>query len=554
MEHKNYSTMLHGSVDGNIVDIINEKIFKGKIIFENGLIISVKEFSDAGNNFILPGFVDAHVHIESSMVTPVEFSRTAVKHGTIAAVSDPHEIGNVLGVDGVKFMIKNGNMTPFKFLFGAPSCVPATPFESSGAEINERDIEELLKMKGVGFLAEMMNYPGVVNGDKEVLKKIAVARKLDKKVDGHAPGLNGDELKKYVEAGITTDHECESQKEAIEKIKLGMKILIREGSGAKNFEKLIPLMDFSPGSLMFCTDDSHPDELAKGHINELVKRAVLKGYDIFSVLRAASLNAMRHYGLNLGLLRPGDQADFIIVDNLKAINVLATYIDGVPVFKNGTVKISSVPTESVNSFAWRNISMEDLIIDKVSDKMMVIEAFDGALLTGKKIIQLPDSMKEVKSDVERDILKIAVVNRYDPKLQPAIGFIQGFGINRGAIGSSIAHDSHHVICIGASDHAMVETINWIFDQKGGIAVYDGNKLNGLTLPIAGLMTAESVEKVGASYQELTGITIDMGTTLHAPFMTLSFMALLVIPSLKIGDRGLFDVDDFSFSPLFVPSL
>jgi len=552
VEHKFYFDMLHGSVDGNIVDIINEKIFKGKIIFKNGKIISVEEFSDAGNKYIIPGFVDAHVHIESSMVTPVEFSRIAVRHGTIAAVSDPHEIGNVLGVEGVKFMVENGSMTPFKFLFGAPSCVPATTFESSGAEINESNIEELLEMNGVGFLAEMMNYPGVINEEPEVIRKIKVARKLKMKVDGHAPGLSGEGLRKYVEAGISSDHECESQKEAIEKIELGMKILIREGSGAKNFEKLIPLMDFYPGSLMFCTDDSHPDELAKGHINELVKRAVFKGYGIFNVLRAASMNAMQHYSLNLGLLRPGDQADFVIVDNLEEINVLATYIDGAPVYKNATVLIPSVSTELVNSFAWRNISMEDLIIVKASNRMMVIEAIDGTLLTRKNIVQLPDAMKEVKSDVEGDILKIAVVNRYDPDLQPAIGFIRGFGINRGAIGSSIAHDSHHVICVGASDQAMVETINWIFNHKGGIAAHDGNELKGLTLPIAGLMTTEPIEKVGTSYLDLNRITIDMGTKLHAPFMTLSFMALLVIPSLKIGDRGLFDVDSFSFSPLFVP--
>lgn len=512
----------------------------------------MEECSSAGNNYILPGFVDAHVHIESSMVTPVEFSRTAVKHGTIAAVSDPHEIGNVLGVEGVRFMVENGKKTPFKFLFGAPSCVPATPFESSGAEITEHDIEYLLKMDGVGFLAEMMNYHGVINDDPVVLKKLKVARNMNMNVDGHAPGLSGDGLKKYVGAGISTDHECESKTEAIEKIGLGMKILIREGSGAKNFEKLISLMNSSPGSLMFCTDDSHPDELVKGHINELVRRAVSLGYDLFNVLRAASLNALQHYGLNIGLLRPRDRADFIIVDNLEDFNVLTTYINGIPVYENGIVGIPSIQTKTINSFTWRKVSLSDLTVEKTSDRMMVMEAIDGALVTRKKIVQLPDAIMEVISNAETDLLKIAVVNRYDPELKPAIGFIKGFGIKQGAIGSSIAHDSHHVICVGTSDRAMVDSINWIFDHRGGIVVHDGNELHGLPLPIAGLMTTEPAEEVGACYQDLTRITKELGSDLHAPFMTLSFMALLVIPSLKIGDRGLFDVDAFSFSPLFLP--
>ena len=545
--------MLHGSVDGNIVDIINGKIFKGKVFYEDGVITSLEESSGVGKNYILPGFVDAHVHVESSMVTPVEFSRMAVKHGTVAAVSDPHEIGNVLGVEGVRFMVDNGKQTPFRFLFGAPSCVPATPFETSGAEIDDKAIENLLDMEGVGFLAEMTNFPGVVCGDPMVLKKLKVARIKNMNVDGHAPGLSGEDLKKYVRAGITTDHECGSKSEALEKIELGMKILIREGRGAKNFDELISLIEIAPGSLMFCTDDSHPDELAKGHINELVKRAISAGYDCFDVLRAASLNASRHYGLNIGLLRLHDKADFIIVDSLEKLNVLSTYIEGIPVYANGKTHIPSVRTKIVNAFAQRQISIPDLRVVKSFDRMKVIEAIDGSLVTRMHEVLLPKDVKEVKSNPEEDLLKIVVVNRYDPAMKPAIGFIRGFGIKQGAITSSIAHDSHHVICVGTSDAAMVESINWVFKKKGGIAVHDGYSIHGLPLPIGGLMTSKSVETVGKEYMELTRISGELGSLLHAPFMTLSFMGLLVIPSLKIGDRGLFDVDRFSFTPLFEKS-
>ncbi|MEN8226955.1 MAG: adenine deaminase [Bacteroidota bacterium] len=545
--------MFKGSVGGNIVDVINGKIFKGKLFYEEGVITSVEECSNVGTNYILPGFVDAHVHVESSMVTPVEFSRMAVRHGTIAAVSDPHEIGNVLGVEGVRFMVENGNQTPFKFLFGAPSCVPATPFESSGAMIDDREIENLLKIEGVGFLAEMMNFPGVVHGDPMVMKKLKMAQSKKMKIDGHAPGLSGKDLEKYVKAGITTDHECGSRNEALEKIGLGMKILIREGSGAKNFDELISLMDIAPGSLMFCTDDSHPDELTKGHINELVKRAISAGFNHFDVLRAASLNASLHYGLNIGLLRAHDRADFIVVDSLKEMQVISTYIEGVPVFAKEKTYIPSVDTKIVNAFAKRKISSSDLLVVKSSNRMKVIEAIDGSLITRRGEVLLPDEITEVKSKPEEDLLKIVVVNRYDPDIKPVIGFIRGFGIKHGAISSSIAHDSHHVICVGTSDKAMEESINWIFNRRGGIAVHDGRSIHGLSLPIAGLMTSQPVEVVGKEYMKLTRMIGGLGSSLHAPFMTLSFMALLVIPSLKIGDRGLFDVDRFSFTPLFEPS-
>ena len=532
------------------MDVIGRKIRPGRIVFTGKRILRIEKIKKASKQYIIPGFVDAHVHVESSMVTPVEFSRMAVRHGSVAAISDPHEIGNVLGEEGVRFMVENGKKTPFKFLFGAPSCVPATPFETAGAELDEKAISRLLDLDGVGFLAEMMNFPGVVNHDQEVMKKIEVARRKNMNIDGHAPGLRGEGLKKYVEAGITTDHECTDKDEAREKISMGMKILIRDGSAAKNFEALIPLIELYPEMIMFCTDDSHPDELKKGHINELVKRSVSMGYDIFNVLRAASFNAARHYGLNMGLLRVQDPADFIIVNNLEEIKILATYIDGIPVYENGKVHIPSVVTENVNAFSGRKLSITQLQVQKASNRMKVIDARDGSLITGREWVTLQEEGSEVNSDVKNDILKITVINRYDPSVEPSVGFVKGFGIKQGAIASSIAHDSHHVVCVGVSDQHMVETIQWIFDHQGGIAIHNGRIVRGLALPIAGLMTDSPVEKAAKKYQELTTIALELGSALHAPFMTLSFMGLLVIPSLKIGDRGLFDVDSFSFTPLF----
>ena len=552
MEHVTLGAMKK-SFEGNIVDVIRKKIQPGRIILREGKIERIERIKSDSPTFIMPGFVDAHVHVESTMVTPVEFSRMAVRHGTIAAVSDPHEIGNVLGEEGIRFMVENGKKTPFKYLFGAPSCVPATPFETAGATLDYRAIEKLLDLDGIGYLAEMMNFPGVIHRDPDVMKKIEVAKNKGVPIDGHAPGLRGEGLKKYVDAGITTDHECTDRQEAWEKIEAGMKILIREGSAAKNFEELIPLMKIAPERLMFCTDDLHPDELSKGHINQLVRRAISMGYDVLNVLRAASLNAVQHYGLDMGLLRSGDPADFIIVNDLKEMRVMETYIDGIPVYQDGKIHIPSVSTEKVNEFSERKIKSSEIKVKRESDRMQVIEAKDGSLITGRKLISLPGAGPDVESDVENDLIKIVVVNRYDPTLKPAVGFISGFGIRKGAMASSISHDSHHVVCVGVSDGHILETIQWIFSQKGGIALHDGKEVLGLPLPIAGLMTAVPVDEVGEKYQQLNRIAENLGSILHAPFMTLSFMALLVIPSLKIGDRGLFDVDAFSFTPLFVSS-
>ncbi|MBN1132202.1 MAG: adenine deaminase [Bacteroidales bacterium] len=536
-------------IKGNIVDIISRKIFPGEVTITGKRIHSVVETGDTYDNFLLPGFVDAHVHVESSMVTPIEFSRMAVRHGTVAVVADPHEIANVSGIPGVRFMVEDGKKSPLKFLFGAPSCVPATPFESSGASIDAEGIKELLSMEGVGFLAEMMNFPGVVHDQKDVLQKIKVARKMGMNIDGHAPGLKGEDLKKYCRAGISTDHECVTVEEAEEKIKNGMHILIREGSGAKNFMSLVPLLKKYPERIMFCTDDSHPDDLLDGHINKLVKKALDLGYDLFDVLRAASLNAKKHYRLNIGMLQPGDPADFIIVNNLRDMKVRSCILDGKEIFDGYTVKIERAHSKPVNNFVARTIEKEEIRLKTLGDRIKVIKAADGSLITEQEIDTIDRSDPFQVSCIAEDRLKLVVVNRYRIA-PPSVGFIRGFGLKKGAIASSIAHDSHNVICVGTEDDVMVELINWIFRHKGGIALHDGQEVFGMPLPHGGIMSDKTLEDAAKVYRALSDRTSLLGSTLYAPFMTLSFMSLLVIPELKLGDKGLFDVNRFAFTPLF----
>ena len=476
----------------NLIDIHEREIYPAYIYIKNGCIEPIEKSDEKSYQYILLGFIDAHVHIESSMVTPVAFSREAVKHGTVGIVSDPHEIANVLGEKGVQYMVKNARQTPLKILFGAPSCVPATTFESSGAVIDEDSISRMLKIPEIGFLSEVMNYPGVIHADELVMKKMRVAQLNGVPVDGHAPGLMGEDLKKYAAAGISTDHECYSIEEAKEKIQQGMYILIREGSGAKNYHALAPLLKLFPEKVMFCTDDLHPDDLVNGHINLLVKRALREGYDLFDTLRAASLHAVQHYQLDVGLLRPGDPADFIIVDSLEDFQVLSTYIDGIPVFRDGREHIPEVETNVVNKFDITEINEIDIRIRPEASRMNVIQAIDGELITRRIIRDVKIEREEAISDVENDVLKIVVVNRYE-KTPPAVGFISGFQLKKGALVSTIAHDSHNIICLGTNDQYITETINWAIRYKGGIAVHDGKKIHGLPLEIAGIMTTSSVQ-------------------------------------------------------------
>ena len=538
------------NVKGNIVDILNKRIFKGEVCLENGQISAIREVNHEVENYILPGFVDAHIHIESSMVVPSEFAKIAVVHGTVATVSDPHEIANVLGVKGVDFMIENGKKVPLKFNFGAPSCVPATSFESAGAIIDAADIKLMMENPDIKYLAEMMNYPGVLFDDEEVLKKIEHAKNNNKPIDGHAPGLRGDDVTKYIAAGISTDHECFTFDEALEKLQKGMKVLIREGSAAKNFEALIALLPEHFENMMFCSDDKHPDDLLLGHINQLCERAVAKGIDVFKVLQAACVNPVKHYNLEVGLLQKGDAADFILVDNLKEFNVLETYINGELVAKNGESFVKSVPFEILNNFNTDTKKVADFRFESSANKIRVIEALDGELVTNNIEADTLIVDGNLVSNTATDVLKMTVVNRYKNEV-PAIAFIKNFGIKEGAIASSVGHDSHNIIAIGVSDEAICKAVNLIIENRGGVCAINNIEEKIVSLPVAGIMSDLSLEEIGKSYAELDQIAKKMGSKLRAPYMSLSFMALLVIPSLKLSDKGLFDGTSFQFTSLEV---
>jgi adenine deaminase len=533
---------------GQFVDIENKNIFSAEVSFADGKIVSVKEKEHTIKDYILPGFIDAHIHIESSMLVPSEFARLAVLHGTIGTISDPHEIANVLGKEGVYYMIENGKKVPLKFHFGAPSCVPATTFETAGAVIDSDDIKELLSSPDINYLAEMMNYPGVLFDDDEVLKKIAWAKHFNKPVDGHAPGLRGKDAEKYISAGISTDHECFSFDEANEKLALGMKILIREGSAAKNFEALIDLLPKHYENMMFCSDDKHPDDLIVGHINQLCARAVAKGIDVFKVLQVACINPVKHYNMNVGLLQNDDAADFIVVEDLIEFKVLQTYINGKLVAEKGHSFIESIPFEKPNNFNVSPKSIDDFRIEGTSKNIRVIEALDGELITNE--IHSSAILKDgnLISDVENDILKMAVVNRYQD-VKPSVAFIKNFGLKTGAIASSVAHDCHNIVVVGASDEEICNAVNLIIENKGGVCAVNGNQKKNLALPVAGIMSAKNGWEAGKEYQEIDVMAKDLGCTLRAPFMTLSFMALLVIPDLKLSDKGLFSGNKFEFVDL-----
>ncbi|MFT5215653.1 MAG: adenine deaminase [Glaciecola sp.] len=535
---------------GQIVDIKNRRIYKGEITHEHGKIVSIIEKEHDVNHYIMPGFVDAHIHIESSMLVPSEFMRLAIRHGTVATVSDPHEIANVLGVEGVEFMIENGKRTPFKFNFGAPSCVPATSFESAGAIIDSEGIKELLANDDIKYLAEMMNYPGVIYDDAEVMKKIAWAKQYNKPVDGHAPGLRGDDLTKYISAGISTDHECFTYEEGLEKLQKGMKVLIREGSAAKNFEALIDLLPEHFENMMFCSDDKHPDDLLLDHINKLCARAVAKGIDVFKVLQVACVNPVNHYNLDVGQLNVGDAADFIVVEDLVDFKAVSTYIDGHKLFNKGTTFINPIEFEILNNFNTSKKEVLDFRCDSKAKQIRVIEALEGQLVTNELIERALIKNGNLVSNTEKDILKMTVVNRYQDQ-KPSIAFIKNFGLKEGAIASSVGHDSHNIIAVGVSDEAICKAVNLIIKHKGGICAVSNSEEKILPLPVAGIMSDKDGETVGIHYAELDKMAKQLGSTLNAPYMTLSFMALLVIPSLKLSDKDLFDGTDFKFTPLEV---
>ena len=535
-------------IQGQIVDIQNRRIYAGEITVENKKIISIIEKNHNVKNYIMPGFIDAHIHIESSMLVPSEFAKIAVLHGTVGTISDPHEIANVLGTTGVYYMIENSKKVPLKFHFGAPSCVPATSFESAGAIIDSDGIKELLASPDIYYLAEMMNYPGVLLNDEEVLKKIQWAKHFNKPVDGHAPGLRGEAVKKYISAGISTEHECFTFEEAEEKLSLGMKVIIREGSAAKNFEALIDLLPENFENMMFCSDDKHPDDLIISHINSLCARAVAKGIDVFKVLQAACINPVNHYKIDVGLLKVNDAADFIVVEDLVDFKVKQTYINGELVAEDGESFIKHIPFETPNNFNITSKEISDFKVSGSGSKIRVIEALEGQLITNEIHHQSLIVDGKIVSDTENDILKMAVVNRYQDT-KPAIAFIKNFGLKKGAIASSVAHDCHNIVVVGTSDEEICNAVNLIIKNTGGVCAVNGSESKMLPLPVAGIMSDKNGWETGKLYQEIDAMAKELGSNLKAPFMTLSFMALLVIPDLKLSDKGLFSGNSFSFVDL-----
>ncbi len=529
---------------GQIVDVRNRRIFGGILTIDNGLITNVEECDVLETApYIMPGFVDSHVHIESTLMTPRNFARMAVKHGTVAVVTDPHEIANVCGREGIEYMIESAKSTRFKFSFGVPSCVPCTDFETAGAVINSQDVKELVQKDEFYGLAEMMNFPGVLIGLEEPLKKVKSTLMAGKVVDGHAPGLTGERARNYIAQGITTDHEMFDLGQARERLQMGMKIQIREGSAACNLNDLMPLLaeDQWVGKLMFCTDDKYPDELEKGYINEMVERAVAAGMPLWNVLEAATITPVEHYRLCVGSLRSGDPADFAVVRDLKKFEVLETYIGGEKVFGDGKENVvkNAEPERIINNFNAQPLREEDIALQLDDAKVKVMKAFEGQLFT--KAI-------EGKSGVENDILKLIVYNRYK-KAKPAIGFIKGFQLKKGAMASTIAHDSHNIIALGCSDREIVMAVNALVESKGGFSVTDGEKVEQLPLPIAGLMSPLRGEELGQRHCQLKQMAKQIGCPFSAPFMTLAFMALPVIPELKLIDTGLFDGLKFGFTDL-----
>ncbi|MBE9259614.1 adenine deaminase [Dolichospermum sp. LEGE 00246] len=539
------------TLSGNIVDVLHRRIFPGTIHITDGRIQTIVQDQGQYSQYILPGFIDAHVHIESSMLVPTEFARLATVHGTVATVSDPHEIANVLGLEGVEFMVDNAAQTPLKIAFGFPACVPATEFETAGAKLTVNDFRQLVK-HGISYLSEVMNVPGVLADSPEMMDKIHLAQSLGLPIDGHAPGLSSTGLRKYA-TQITTDHECSTLNEALEKLALGMKIQIREGSAAKNFDALHSLIDSHAADCMFCSDDKHPDDLVTGHINLLVKRAVALGHDVMNILEIACVNPVKHYNLDVGLLQIGDSADLIVVDNLQDFTVLATYCQGILTAKTGSTLLPFVPVKPINKFITTSKTPGDFAITAKGATVAtvrVITVTDGQLITGEKCVPAHIENGEVIADLNADILKITVVNRYQDT-PPTVALVQNFGLKRGAIASSVAHDSHNIVAVGTSDAEICAAVNAVISHQGGIAVAEDNVVHVLPLPVAGLMSDSDGYEVAKQYAELDNWAKQLGSKLTAPFMTLSFMALLVIPDLKLSDRGLFSGKEFRFVSLWI---
>ncbi len=538
-------------IKGNLVDVVKDKMYPATVYIENGIIAKVEENNESYSTYILPGIIDSHIHIESTLLTPEHYAREAVRHGVIGAVADPHEIANVLGTKGVDFMIENGNRTPFYFWFGAPSCVPSTPLEPAGAKLGPEEIEELLSRKDVHFLAEMMDYPGVIGSEKEVMSKIASANKHGKPIDGHAPMMSSSDVKQYAAAGISTDHECTTVEEAIEKMSLGMKVLIREGSAARNFDALHPIIASHPRQVMFCCDDMPAETLLEDYLPGSIRKAIGYGYNPLDVIRCASMNVAKHYAIPAGMLQEGDSADFIEIDSLSTFNILKTVIKGNVVFDQNEAAPSPLDStvEVINRFDCEKISIEEIQVKATGKRIKVIDCVCGDLLTETHLSTPKTENGYIISNPEEDVLKLVAINRYCPK-EISVGFIRGIGIKNGAMATSISHDNHNLVVVGVSDADIVKATNLLIENKGGMVVTSGNKTEVLQLEIAGLMTHRPAKTVAHIQEQIKSLVSEMGSELEDPFLTLSFMSLIVIPKIKLSSKGLFDVTKFEFTSLF----
>lgn len=535
-------------IEGNICDLDKERFFPGRIFIKNGKISKIEKTSGNYKNCILPGLINSHCHIESSFLSPAAYGKLAVSHGTVSVVADCHEIANVLGERGINWMIKSAKSVPFKFFWALPSCVPATPFETTPHKIGVKETEKLLKRKEFVSLGEMMNFPGVIFGDKEVLEKLKIAKKLKKPIDGHCPGLSGENLKKYISFGISTDHECVSFKEAKEKQRLGMKIQIRESSSAKNLEDLIGL-DYDKCFLV--TDDLEVRDLLRGELNEIIKKAVKLGVPIFKALKMATKNPAEHYGLNFGEIKIGKEANLVEFNNISNLKSERVWIDGKLVFEKGKVLFSDKKLNLETNIKIKEKSEKDFKIktDKDKNNVRVIEIVPSQIITEEGTAELDAKKGELFSDIKKDILKIAVINRYGKEFI-GLGFVKGFGFKNGALASSIAHDSHNLICVGTNDKDMAKAVN-VLRKNGGFAFANGSKVSKVDLPLAGLMTNKNPQGFKKDFEVFEKELRSAGCKLKNPFSQIVFLALVVIPDLKISDKGLFDVKRFQFTNLLV---
>ncbi len=536
-------------ITGNIVDLERRRIYFGEVVIKDGHVANIIELGEerSGASYLMSGFIDSHVHIESSQLTPANFGRMVISHGTVGVVTDPHEIANVMGVEGVEFMLESAKDSPIRTHFTIPSSVPATPFDRSGGVLDSGDVEQLAASGRFVALSEVMNVAGVLFRDREVMAKLAVAQRYGLPSDGHAPLLTGEDLIKYAESGITTDHECSELAEAEAKIAAGMKIEIREGSAAKNYEALKSLIATAPDRLLFCTDDAHPEEvITAGNIDKIVRQAISDGFDLFDVLRIASLSPILHYGLQQGALRVGDVADFIEVDDLKSFTTRRVFIGGEVCYdRSQSVDSEPIPTRLINNFNHNKITAKELQRAVTAEPITIIGTIKDELITTAESYTPPSAIENLESDIEADVAKIVYINRYH-NTPPVVEYCRGFGLKRGAFASSVAHDSHNITAVGVSDEAIVRAVNMIIESRGGLALCDGDECDLLPLPIAGIMSDRSAEEVARDGERLQRKIASMGCTLRSPFMTLAFMSLVVIPELKIGERGLFSYSKFDW--------